>query len=239
MAGERSGTAGTPHRIPPGQRRVSGWPVSHYGPVPRFCPERWNLRVHGTTATGAEHSWTFDELSGLPYATVTADLHCATGPTSTGHEWYGIPATAVVDLVPPAPEVTHVMAWAEYGYAANLRLADFTAPETLLATHHNGEHLTAEHGFPLRLVVPHLYGYKSPSGCAPSSTSPRTGAASGRNAATTTSATPGKNSATPTRNTSNRIALSTPGRGRLHPLTPLRSGAGAVGPPGPVRSMAR
>ncbi|GHD55569.1 hypothetical protein GCM10010317_040930 [Streptomyces mirabilis] len=50
----------------------------------------------------------------------------------------------------------------EYGYAANLRLRDFTAPETLLATHHNGELLTAEHGFPLRLVVPHLYGYKSP-----------------------------------------------------------------------------
>lgn len=97
----------------------------------------------------------------LPHVTVVADLHCATGPTSTDHEWYGIAAATLLDLAPPAPEATHVMAWAEYGYGANLRLADFTAGQTLLATHHNGEPLTAEHGFPLRLVVPHLYGYKS------------------------------------------------------------------------------
>ncbi|MGX9883190.1 molybdopterin-dependent oxidoreductase [Streptomyces sp. NPDC002276] len=155
-------TADADRRIPPGQRHVHGWPVSHYGPVPRFRPDRWNLRVHGATADGTEHSWTFDELAPLPHVTVVADLHCASGPTSTDHEWYGIPATALLDLVPPAPEVTHVMAWAEYGYSANLRLTDFTASGTLLATHHNGEPLTAEHGFPLRLVVPHLYGYKSP-----------------------------------------------------------------------------
>ncbi|MCX4616669.1 MULTISPECIES: molybdopterin-dependent oxidoreductase [Streptomyces] len=102
------------------------------------------------------------EFTALPHTTVVADLHCATGPTSTDHEWFGIAATTVLDLAQPSPDVTHVMAWAEYGYAANLRLRDFTAPETLLATHHNGELLTAEHGFPLRLVVPHLYGYKSP-----------------------------------------------------------------------------
>ncbi|NNN30427.1 molybdopterin-dependent oxidoreductase [Streptomyces sp. S3(2020)] len=157
-----NGPDAPPRRIPPGQRLVQGWPVSHYGPVPRFRPERWNLRVHGATASGAERTWAFDDLTALPHVTVIADLHCASGPTSTDHEWYGIPATAITELVPPAPDVTHVMAWAEYGYGANLRLADFTAPETILATHHNGEPLTAEHGFPLRLVVPHLYGYKSP-----------------------------------------------------------------------------
>ncbi|MFE2319648.1 molybdopterin-dependent oxidoreductase [Streptomyces sp. NPDC059441] len=166
MGSDRLNAAGSapsaPRPIPPGQRHVHGWPVSHYGPVPRFRPERWNLRVFGATATGDEHTWTFDDLSALPRTTVVADLHCATGPTSTDHEWYGIPAAAVLNLIPPAPDVTHVMTWAEYGYAANLRLADFTTPETLLATHHNGEPLTAEHGFPLRLVVPHLYGYKSP-----------------------------------------------------------------------------
>ncbi|WP_328935785.1 MULTISPECIES: molybdopterin-dependent oxidoreductase [unclassified Streptomyces] len=164
MASDRHDTAeaGDASRpVPPGQRHVHGWPVSHYGPVPRFRPERWNLRVHGATADGAERVWTFDELAPLPHVTVVADLHCASGPTSTDHEWYGIPATTVLELVPPAPEVTHVMAWAEYGYSTNLRLADFTAPQTLLTTHHNGEPLTAEHGFPLRLVVPHLYGYKS------------------------------------------------------------------------------
>ncbi|MFJ9248520.1 molybdopterin-dependent oxidoreductase [Streptomyces sp. NPDC101776] len=166
MASDRQDTAeaaaDASRPVPPGQRHVHGWPVSHYGPVPRFRPERWNLRVHGATADGAERTWTFDELAPLPHVTVVADLHCASGPTSTDHEWYGIPATTVLELVPPAPEVTHVMAWAEYGYSTNLRLADFTAPRTLLTTHHNGEPLTAEHGFPLRLVVPHLYGYKSP-----------------------------------------------------------------------------
>ncbi|MFD9507714.1 sulfite oxidase-like oxidoreductase [Streptomyces mirabilis] len=166
MGSDRPGALGStptaPRRVPPGQRYVHGWPVSHYGPVPRFRPERWNLRVFGATAAGDERTWTFDEFTALPHTTVVADLHCATGPTSTDHEWFGIAATTVLDLAPPSPDVTHVMAWAEYGYAANLRLGDFTAPETLLATHHNGELLTAEHGFPLRLVVPHLYGYKSP-----------------------------------------------------------------------------
>ncbi|GAA1897643.1 sulfite oxidase-like oxidoreductase [Streptomyces durmitorensis] len=139
-----------------------GWPVSHYGPVPRFRPERWDLRVFGATADGDEHTWKCDEFTARPRITVVADLHCATGPTSTDHEWFGIAATTVLELVPPALGVTHVMAWAEYGYAANLRLSDFATPETVLATHHNGEPLTAEHGFPLRLVVPHPYGYKSP-----------------------------------------------------------------------------
>ncbi|MFD8762395.1 molybdopterin-dependent oxidoreductase [Streptomyces mirabilis] len=160
--GALGGTPTTPRRVPPGQRHVHGWPVSHYRPVPRFRPERWNLRVFGATAAGDERTWSFEEFTALPHTTVVADLHCATGPTSTDHEWFGIAATTVLDLAPPSPDVTHVMAWAEYGYAANLRLRDFTAPETLLATHHNGELLTAEHGFPLRLVVPHLYGYKSP-----------------------------------------------------------------------------
>ncbi|MEU0816004.1 molybdopterin-dependent oxidoreductase [Streptomyces mirabilis] len=160
--GALGGTPTTPRRVPPGQRHVHGWPVSHYGPVPRFRPERWNLRVFGATVAGDERTWSFEEFTALPHTTVVADLHCATGPTSTDHEWFGIAATTVLDLAPPSPDVTHVMAWAEYGYAANLRLRDFTAPETLLATHHNGELLTAEHGFPLRLVVPHLYGYKSP-----------------------------------------------------------------------------
>lgn len=153
-----------PGAIPPGQRRVRGWPVSHYGPVPTFRPERWDLRVYGATTDGRPHAWTWPDFCtdpALPRTTVTADLHCATGVTSTGHEWFGVPAAALLEHVPPAPAATHVMAWAEYGYSANLPLADFTAATTLLATHHNGEPLTAEHGFPLRLVVPHLYGYKS------------------------------------------------------------------------------
>ncbi|WP_328635038.1 molybdopterin-dependent oxidoreductase [Streptomyces sp. NBC_00356] len=147
--------------IPPGQRLVRGWPISHYGPVPRYRPERWDFKVTGATADGHEARWSDPGLTGLPRDIALADLHCASGPTSTGHEWYGVPGRALVEAVPPATEVRHVMAWGEYGFSANLRLEDLTAPDTMLATHHNGEVLTAEHGFPLRLVVPHLYGYKS------------------------------------------------------------------------------
>lgn len=76
----------------------------------------------------------FEDRTALPHVTVVADLHCATGPTSSDHETYGIPTPTVLDLMPPAREVTH----------------------------DNGEPLTAEHGFPLRLVEPHLLGCKSP-----------------------------------------------------------------------------
>lgn len=148
--------------LPPGQRRVAGWPVSHYGPVPRFRPGSWDLKVFGATLRAGPHSWSWDEVTALPRVTVVADLHCAQGTTSTGHEWFGVAAETILRLAPPAPGVTHVMAWAEYGYSANLRLSDFTAPTTLLATHRGEEPLTAEHGSPLRLVAPHLYGYKGP-----------------------------------------------------------------------------
>ncbi|MFF2474520.1 molybdopterin-dependent oxidoreductase [Streptomyces sp. NPDC058066] len=148
--------------LPPGQRLAKGWPVSHYGPVPRFRPERWALQVFGATVNKATHSWTFEEVSALPKATVIADLHCASGTSTTGHTFFGIPARVLLDLAPPAEGVSHVMAWAEYGYSANLRLEDFIADSTVMATHHDDEVLTAEHGFPLRLVVPHLYGYKGP-----------------------------------------------------------------------------
>ncbi|GAA4079722.1 MULTISPECIES: molybdopterin-dependent oxidoreductase [Streptomyces] len=161
MTGSESAPPGQ-GSVPPGQRVVKGWPVSHYGPVPRFRAERWNLQVFGSTATGEKYTWSFDEVMALRAATITTDLHCASGTTTLGHEFYGVPASVLLELAPPDPRVTHVMAWAEYGYNANLRLADFASERTLMATHHNGEPLTVEHGFPLRLVVPHLYGYKGP-----------------------------------------------------------------------------
>ncbi|MCZ1011338.1 molybdopterin-dependent oxidoreductase [Streptomyces lydicus] len=166
MGSDEPGTSRGPYAtdglLPPGQRLARGWPVSHYGPVPRFRADRWDLKVFGATGTGDDHTWTLDAFAALPTTEVVADLHCATGTTSTGHEWFGVAAATLLALAPPSPQATHVMAWAEYGYSANMRLSDFASARTLLATHHNGESLTAEHGFPLRLVVPHLYGYKGP-----------------------------------------------------------------------------
>ena len=92
---------------------------------------------------------------------MTADFHCVTKFTITGVRWEGVLATTIARLVPPAPDATHVMVWAEYGYSANLRMSDFLAETSLLATHRDGEWLTPEHGAPVRMVVPHLYGWKS------------------------------------------------------------------------------
>jgi DMSO/TMAO reductase YedYZ molybdopterin-dependent catalytic subunit len=148
-------------RLPPGQYIPRGWPVLHYGPVPKFRPAEWNLRVFGATADGHDRSWDWPEFERLPRARVTADLHCVTKFSVPDILWEGVPAVAVVEAVPPDPEVTHVLVWAEYGYSANLRIDDFIADTTLLATHGGGEPLTPDHGYPVRLVVPHLYGWKS------------------------------------------------------------------------------
>jgi DMSO/TMAO reductase YedYZ molybdopterin-dependent catalytic subunit len=149
-------------QLPPGQRLQRGWPVTHYGPVPRFRSERWDFRVFGATADGEQHNWSHKEFSTLPYSTVTADLHCVTKFSMLGAEWGGVAARTVLELAPPGDAVTHVMVWAEYGFSSNLRLSDFAAEQTMFASRKDGELLTAEHGFPLRLVVPHLYAWKGP-----------------------------------------------------------------------------
>lgn len=148
--------------LPPGQRLQRGWPVTHYGPVPRFKPERWEFRVLGATADGGTTCWNHEGFAALPFATVVADLHCVTKFSMLGVEWGGVTAATVAKLAPPADDVTHVMVWAEYGYGANLRIEDFLDQRSIFATHKAGQPLTAEHGFPVRFVVPHLYAWKGP-----------------------------------------------------------------------------
>lgn len=148
-------------RLPPGQYLSRKLPTLHYGPVPRFNADSWEFQVFGATASGTEHRWTWDFLTGLPHRTVVADLHCVTRFSVLDIPWDGVPTSVLLDLAPPVPEVTTVIVWAEYGYSANMPLADFAAADSLLATHLDGERLTPEHGYPLRLVVPHLYAWKS------------------------------------------------------------------------------
>jgi DMSO/TMAO reductase YedYZ molybdopterin-dependent catalytic subunit len=147
--------------LPPGQHVPLKLPVLHYGPVPRFDPRTWDLRICGATGSASEHLWTWDEVSALPRYDVVADLHCVTRFTIPGNHWSGVAAAEVLRRVPPADSVTHVMIWAAYGYSANVRIADFAAETTVLATHLDGVPLTPEHGYPLRLVVPSLYAWKS------------------------------------------------------------------------------
>jgi DMSO/TMAO reductase YedYZ molybdopterin-dependent catalytic subunit len=100
-------------------------------------------------------------VAALPVSDVTADFHCVTKFTVPGITWTGILATELLRRFPPAATVTHVMIWANFGYSANVRVGDFAAETTLLATHRDGVPLTPEHGYPLRLLVPHLYAWKS------------------------------------------------------------------------------
>lgn len=148
--------------VPPGQRPSENWPVTHYGPVPRRKLEDWDIRVSGATASGDEHVLKLDVLDELPHRTVYADLHCVSGFSVLDLTWEGIPSSALLEVAPPRTDVSHVMVYAEYGYSANLTLADFAAATTLLATHVGGKPLPRERGGPIRLVVPHLYAWKGP-----------------------------------------------------------------------------
>lgn len=150
-----------PAALPPGQHIPRVWPVMHYGPVPTFRPETWDLRVYGATACGGEVRWDWAAVSAIPRVHIVADMHCVTKFTITDVAWEGIAATELLELAPPAPEVTHVMVWAEYGYSANLPIGVFADDLTLLATHRDGAQLTPEHGYPVRLVVPRRYAWKS------------------------------------------------------------------------------
>jgi DMSO/TMAO reductase YedYZ molybdopterin-dependent catalytic subunit len=160
--GGSSAEDGGNDRLPPGQRLQKGWPVLHYGPVPRFKPDTWDFGVNGATADGDVTSWDYREFSALPKVEVTADFHCVTRFSMLDTAWAGVAAATVLELAPPAPDATHVTVWAEYGYSANLRISDLLEDGVVFATHCGGEPLTPDHGFPLRLIVPHLYAWKGP-----------------------------------------------------------------------------
>jgi DMSO/TMAO reductase YedYZ molybdopterin-dependent catalytic subunit len=149
-------------RVPPGQHLAEGWPVQHYGRPPAFRPDTWDFQVLGATADGGSTRWTYDELVALPQAEVRADFHCVTKFTVLDNTWAGVLAATILAAAPPDPEVTHVLVWADRGYTANVRLADLRTTSTVLAHSRDGVALSVEHGWPLRLVVPHLYAWKGP-----------------------------------------------------------------------------
>jgi DMSO/TMAO reductase YedYZ molybdopterin-dependent catalytic subunit len=156
-----SGAPGQGPALPPGQYIPRTLPVLHYGPVPAFNPQAWDLRILGATESGAEARLHWDDVEALPVSQVTADFHCVTKFTVPRIRWAGVLAAEILRRYPPAAAVTHVMIWADFGYSANIRIGDFAAEDTLLATHCDDARLTPEHGYPLRLVVPTLYAWKS------------------------------------------------------------------------------
>jgi DMSO/TMAO reductase YedYZ molybdopterin-dependent catalytic subunit len=146
-------------RLPPGQSLTLKWPVLHVGDVPRFDPERWDFRIFG--AVEAPRRLTWAEFTALPMKEVVADMHCVTRWSRCELRWEGVPFRDVYELARAKPEARWVMVHAYAGYTTNVPLDDLLRPTTLFALKHNGEPLPAEHGYPLRLVVPHLYAWKS------------------------------------------------------------------------------
>jgi DMSO/TMAO reductase YedYZ molybdopterin-dependent catalytic subunit len=146
-------------RLPPNQRLTRGWPVLHASPIPRFNPELWTFRVWGEVDDEVEWSW--EEFRALPTFTNTSDFHCVTGWSKFDIAWEGVSFKEIASRVKPKPSATHVVVHAEFGYTANLPVEAMDDDDVLLAWGHDGVPLEAEHGGPLRLVVPKLYAWKS------------------------------------------------------------------------------
>lgn len=146
-------------RLPPGQSLTLKWPVLHYGSIPRFDAEAWDFRIHGLVETPLRFSW--KEFNALPKIRHVSDFHCVTRWSRFDNAWDGVAVRELLRRANPKPQASHVLIHAEQGYTANLAIADLDREEVLLATHHDGQPLPLDHGYPLRLIVPHLYAWKS------------------------------------------------------------------------------
>jgi len=146
-------------RIPPGQYYTDKWPVLHAGGVPRIDLATWDFRVFGLVRNPIRVS--FDELLALGTQEQSSDIHCVTRWTKLDMPWKGVPMRAVLDLVQPLDRARFVIAHAEQGFSANLPLEAVDADDAMLAYEAEGAPLTPEHGFPLRLLAPSRYFWKS------------------------------------------------------------------------------
>jgi DMSO/TMAO reductase YedYZ molybdopterin-dependent catalytic subunit len=145
-------------RLPPGQSLTQKFPVLHYGPVPAFTPATWDFRVWGEVEE--EKRWTWDEFNQLPRSKILMDIHCVTRWSKFDTTWEGVSIKTLVEnnFFKIKPTATHVMQHAEYGFTVNLPLEVVLQENFLLATHLNGEPITADHGYPLRGMVGFIKG---------------------------------------------------------------------------------
>ncbi|NET31125.1 MAG: sulfite oxidase-like oxidoreductase [Cyanothece sp. SIO1E1] len=145
-------------RVPPGQRLAKGFPVLTYGSTPEISLEAWTFKIWGLAKSV---TFTWADFMAMPQTSFTADFHCVTTWSKLDVEWQGV---KVVDLMPRIevnPKAMHVMAHCYGDYTTNISMADFMREENFFAHTLFGDPLPAAHGGPLRLVVPHLYAWKS------------------------------------------------------------------------------
>jgi DMSO/TMAO reductase YedYZ molybdopterin-dependent catalytic subunit len=146
-------------RLPPGQVVTRKWPVLHYGTVPRVDLATWRFTVGGLVEQPFAITW--QELQALPRRETACDIHCVTRWSRYDNVFEGVPVQLLLQRARVKPEAHYALVHAEQGYTTNLPLNDLDRPENLLAFSHGGEPLAPEHGGPVRLLVPHLYFWKS------------------------------------------------------------------------------
>jgi DMSO/TMAO reductase YedYZ molybdopterin-dependent catalytic subunit len=143
--------------LPPGQYLTHDFPVLSAGPTPRIPLDRWSFTV--TTETGAKTSWNWREFTALPYEDFTTDIHCVTKWSKLGSTWRGVSLDTLLADVETAADYTMVHSFG--GYTTNVPLEDLLDGKAWIAYKFDGEDLEPEHGGPARMLVPHLYFWKS------------------------------------------------------------------------------
>lgn len=140
-------------RLPPGQSLTNRFPVLHYGPIPKFNPATWDLRVFGEVEE--EKRWTWDEFNKLPRTKIKMDLHCVTRWSKFDTDWEGVALASLVDsgMIKLKPTAKYLLQHCEYGFTVNVPVDVALQPNFLLATHYDSQPIDPDHGYPLRGVI--------------------------------------------------------------------------------------
>lgn len=159
FVGKRREAAGAVNRIPPGQHAVSDFPVLSAGPTPRTSLSQWSFTVEGLVKEPVR--WTWQEFLGLPAQDFVVDIHCVTKWTKLDTRWRGVSVDTLLEHAQLDPKAVYVTAFCDGGYTTNMPLPDILNGQAFVGHQYDGQPLAPEHGGPARLVVPHLYFWKS------------------------------------------------------------------------------
>ena len=157
FSGRRRGSKDIAARLPPGQYAETGFPVLTAGTTPQLAPEDWRFEISGMVSR--PRSWSWQEFAQLPFEAVPCDIHCVTKWSKLGTSFGGVSLDTL--LAEAGPLAGFTMAHSFGGYTTNLALDDLTGGQAWVVTEHEGAALAVEHGGPARLLVPHLYFWKS------------------------------------------------------------------------------
>jgi DMSO/TMAO reductase YedYZ molybdopterin-dependent catalytic subunit len=146
-------------RLPPGQYLTPDFPVLSAGPTPRIALDQWQFSIEGLVGNPVEWSW--EDFLKLPAQEYIVDIHCVTKWSKLDTEWVGVSIDTLFEQAKPAPEAMYVTAYCYGGYTTNIPIVDLISGQAFVGYQYAGKPLAPEHGGPARLVVPHLYFWKS------------------------------------------------------------------------------